>query len=172
MSTSTVCVDASFVLRMFLGPDDAEATDRWEAALAGGSRFCAPSLLGYEVTNALHRYHRAGYLSAASAEIVLDAALALPILLESGPSLYIAAMRLTGALGLPATYDAHYLGLAEQLGAELWTADAALARELDGRGPRVRLLGGTDVSDSGRRPDVEAAGETAADDVNINIVCR
>ena len=142
MSTSTVCIDASFVLRMFLGPDDEEAWDRWEAALAEGTSFRAPTLLAYEVTNALHRYHIAGYLSAASAEIALDAALALPILLEDSTSLHTAALRLAGVLGPQATYDAHYLALADQFGAELWTADAKLARELDGRGPRIRLLGG------------------------------
>ena len=143
MGSSTICVDASFVLRMFLGPDDAEAWDRWESSLAEGSTFQAPSLLGYEVTNALHRYHRAGYLSSVSAEIALDAALALPISLEDSPSVHAAAFRLAGALGLPATYDAHSLALADQLGAELWTADAKLMRELGGRGPRIRLLGET-----------------------------
>lgn len=141
MSTSTVCVDASFVLRMFLGPDDAEAWEWWEASLAEGSEFRAPCLLGYEVANALHRYHRAGYLSEVTAEIVLEAVLALPIVLESDTSLHIAALRLADALGLSATYDAHYLALAERLGAELWTADAELVRRLEGRGPRVRLIG-------------------------------
>ena len=142
MSTSTVCVDASFVLRMFLGPDDAEAWERWEASMADGVVFRAPSLLGYDAANALHRYHRAGYLSAVAAEIVLDAVLALPIVLESDSALHIAALRLAGALGLNATYDSHYLALADRLGAELWTADAGLVRRLEGRGPRVRLLGG------------------------------
>lgn len=141
MSTSTVCVDASFVLRMFLGPDDVEAWEWWEASLAEGSALGAPTLLGYEVANALHRYRRAGYLSAVTTEIILEAALALPIVLESDASLHIAALRLAGALGLSATYDAHYLALAERLGAELWTADAELVRRLEGRGPQVRLLG-------------------------------
>lgn len=143
MSTSTVCVDASFVLRMFLGPDDEEAWARWETSLAEGVVFRAPSLLAYEVANALHRYRRAGYLSAVAAEIVADAVLALPIVFERDTSLHIAALRLAAALGLSSTYDAHYLALADRLGAELWTADAGLARQVAGRGPRVRLLGGT-----------------------------
>jgi predicted nucleic acid-binding protein len=95
------------------------------------------------VTNALHRYHRAGYLRSVSAEIALDAALALAISLEDSHSVHIAALRLAAALGLPATCGAHYLALADQLGAELWTGDAKLVRELDGRGPRIRLLGET-----------------------------
>ena len=142
MSTSTVCVDASFVLRMFLGPDDAEAWERWEASMADGVVFRAPSLLGYEAANALHRYHRAGYLSAVAAEIVLDAVLALPVALESDSALHFAASRMAGAFGLNASNDAHYLALADRLGAELWTADAELVRRLEGRVPRVRLLGG------------------------------
>lgn len=142
MSASAVCVDASFVVRMFVGPDDAEAWDRCDAWLVEGRSLYAPHLLVYEVANALYRYHRAGYLSLASAEIALNAALGLPVRLESAGALHLAALHLAADLGLPATYDAQYLALARQLDAELWTADARLSREVGDRGPRIRLLGG------------------------------
>jgi len=145
---------------MFLGPDDVEAWEWWEAALADGTDFTAPSLLGYEAANVLHRYARAGYLSAASAEIVLDALLELPIVLESDSSLHLAALRLAGHFRLSATYDAHYLALADRLGAELWTADAEVAHRLEGQGLRVRLLGGT----RGPRAGHEAQNPGAPDD--------
>ena len=141
MSASAVCVDASYVVRMFLGPDDAEAWEQWETWLSEGRSIHAPHLLAYEVANALYRYHRAGYLSLAAVELALDAALGLPLRLESPGALHLAAVRLAADLGLPATCDAHYLGLARHHDAELWTADARLAREVGDVEARVRLLG-------------------------------
>ena len=45
------------------------------------------------------------------------------------------ALEMASELGLKAAYDAHYLALAQQFGAELWTADArlvkAVANEID-----------------------------------------
>ena len=40
---------------------------------------------------------------------------------------------------LPAAYDAHYLALADQLGAELWTLDRRLARAVGDVFPWVRV---------------------------------
>ncbi len=45
------------------------------------------------------------------------------------------------ALGLPATYDAHYLALAEHLGCELWTDDQRLLRQVATSLPFVRWIG-------------------------------
>lgn len=151
--TSGVVVDASFILRMFLGPDDEKAWERWDGWVLEGRSIHAPHLLAYEVSNAIYRYHKAGYLSLATATLVLDAALGLPVSRESPPALHAAALRLAADLGLSAAYDAHYFALANLLDAELWTADARLAREaVGGRvgesegptkgGSRVRVLGG------------------------------
>ena len=140
MNDAAVCVDASLVLRLFLGPDDAQAWERWDHWTAEGRSIHAPALLGYEVANALHRYHRAGFLSAASRDVVLDAILALPVRLETGAGLHQRALALASDLALPAAYDAHYLALARSLDAELWTADARLARQVGDRPPRVMVL--------------------------------
>ena len=141
MAVSAVCVDASFVLRMFLGPDDVEAWERWDGWLVEKRIIHAPHLLAYEVTNAIYRYHRAGYLSLPTAALAVDAALGLPITRESPVALHGAALQVAADLKLPATYDAHYLALANLLDAELWTADARLAREVGESGPVIRVLG-------------------------------
>lgn len=39
-----------------------------------------------------------------------------------------------------ATYDAHYLALADQLGAEFWTTDRKLVRAVQPSLPWVRLV--------------------------------
>jgi predicted nucleic acid-binding protein len=56
------------------------------------------------------------------------AALDLPIELFGGIGLHRRALELAQSLSLPATYDAHYLAVAEDLQAELWTADRRLFR--------------------------------------------
>ncbi len=43
-------------------------------------------------------------------------------------------------LSLPAAYDAHYLALAERMGAELWTAATRLLRAVRDRLSWVRLV--------------------------------
>jgi len=144
MSSSTVCVDASFVVRLFMGPDDSRAWERWDAWMAGGVAICAPDILGYELANAFYRYHRAGFVSLPSVEVALDAAFSLPVRLEGGLLLHLRALRLAAEFGLKAAYDAHYLALAQHYQAELWTADSRLVGQVAARCPWVRLLGPTD----------------------------
>lgn len=141
MNSLTICVDASFILRLFMGPDDEAAWRLWDSWLVEGSTIHSPVLLGYEVANALHSYRRASLVSLASADLVLDAALSLPVRLHSSPELHRRALRLAADISLPAAYDAHYLAVAEQVGAELWTADGRLARQSADRSTSVRLLG-------------------------------
>ena len=143
MGSSTVCVDASFIVRLFLGPDEAAYWELLEGWNAERTSICAPGLVLYEVCNAFYRLQRAGYLSQASTELVVDAALSLPIRLESDAALLRAALRIAASAGSPAAYDAQYLALAERLGAELFTADARLARQPCDGHPTVRLVGAT-----------------------------
>ncbi len=141
MSSSAACVDASFVARLFLGPDDEvfwKVLENWQE---GGGSLHAPSLLCFELANVFHRCRRAGYLSQATSELVLDAALNLPIRIDTDTSLHLAALRTAAAYESAATYDAHYLALAARLGAELWTADAKLAQNAAARGVAARLVG-------------------------------
>jgi len=50
------------------------------------------------------------------------------------------ALQLAEALSLPAAYDAHYLALAERVGAEFWTTDRRLANKVREALPWVHLL--------------------------------
>jgi predicted nucleic acid-binding protein len=49
------------------------------------------------------------------------------------------AVQLADQLGLPATYDAHYLALSERLGAEFWTLDGKLVDKVKSKLPWVHL---------------------------------
>jgi predicted nucleic acid-binding protein len=114
----------------------------YQAALQAGELIVAPELLPLEVTNILHQLMRAkDGLSLAEAARQLDDFLAFPIELHNPVGLHYWALVLADALGLPATYDAHYLALAEHLGCELWTDDQRLIRQVATGLPFVRWIG-------------------------------
>jgi predicted nucleic acid-binding protein len=130
MNSSWLCVDANLVIRLVTDPADESVRSLWDRWDSDGRRFAAPTLLYYEVANALHRYQALGLVSAASARLAFKAALALPIELHGGAQLHWRAMELANMLSLRAAYDAHYLAVAEQLEGEFWTSDRRLARSI------------------------------------------
>ncbi len=143
MPGSPVCLDASFLLRLLLDERAASQADLlWEAWHQEGRRLVAPTLLYYEVANALHRYVAHGDLLPDEVETLLDLALRMDIELVGDAGLHRRALQLARMFSLPAVYDAHYLALAERLGAEFWTADARLAQAVQDRLPWVHRLGG------------------------------
>jgi predicted nucleic acid-binding protein len=128
MPNSRICVDASVVIRLVADPSDEKVRALWEQWDGEVRELAAPTLLFYEVSNALFQYQRAGLMSASSVAVALEAALSLPVELYGGSDLHRLAVDMAQRFSLPALYDAHYLALAESLGAELWTADARLGR--------------------------------------------
>ena len=140
---SAICVDASVVVRVVLAPTPPVVQRLWSDWQQAGREILAPSLLLYELTNALYRYQRAGVASPVLMQEALSLALSLPIRLHSEPELHQEAMNWAARLGLPAVYDAHYIALASRLGAELWTADRRLARAAHLQLPWVHLVDST-----------------------------
>jgi len=140
MSSSWACVDASLVVRLVVDPNDLAVHTLWDGWERDGQSIAAPTLLFYEVSNALHRYRRADMLSGAAVRMGLQAALALPVRLYGEAELHRRALDLADRLGLPAAYDAHYLALAEWLGGSFWTADARLGRAVEGTLPWIHVV--------------------------------
>lgn len=141
MPNSWTCVDASVVVRLFTEPGEEAIRDRWHRRRSDGVRLTAPTLLRYEVTNALYRAHRSGLMTAEALGRSLQAVLALPIRLRSDPDLHQTALDFAARFSLPAAYDAHYLALADRLGAEFWTADRRLANTVRPALPWVHVVG-------------------------------
>jgi predicted nucleic acid-binding protein len=90
----------------------------------------APGLIYYEVANSLYQYEKHGRLSADTVTEFFAFALNLKIQLYSDEDLHLSALHLTRRFTLPASYDAHYLALAERLGTELWTCDGKLVKKV------------------------------------------
>lgn len=126
MSNSSLCVDANLVIRLIADPKDEAVRQMWEQWDAEHRQIATPTLLYYEVSNALYRYQRAGMISSSVVRMALKAALALPVRLYGDEELHRRALALAERFSLPAAYDAHYLALADWLGGEFWTADPRL----------------------------------------------
>ena len=140
MTRSSICVDANLVVRLVADPQDTAVRDKWQQWEEEGRHLIAPTLLHYETTNALYRYQRHGFLSVEGVRLAQEAALALPLTFYGDAALHQAALRLAQRTTLPATYDAHYLVVAERLGGELWTGDKRLFAAIQGEFSWVRLF--------------------------------
>ena len=143
MTNSTahwVCVDASFVVPLVTrAHGDSPFLRLWREWHEADLRPAAPTLLCYEVANALHRYVVHGALLPDEATAALEIALDLGITWFGDAELHQRALRMAQEQGLPAAYDAHYLSLAERLGAELWTSDRRLCQMVGATLSWVRL---------------------------------
>jgi len=138
---SSVCLDASFVVRLLESDSlDAPALRLWRTWVAQEYTFVAPVLLPFEVTNALYRYVRYGNLSQATAQSLMQEVFELGIQFYADPELHLEALALAHELNLPAAYDAHYLALARRMNAEFWTADQRLAKAVAQRFSWVHVL--------------------------------
>jgi len=140
MPSSWICIDANLVVRLVTDPNDTLVRPQWEQWETDGRQFTAPPLLYNEVTNAVYQYQRRGLISPESVRLALDAAQDLPIHLQGKGDLHGLALGIAQRFSLPATYDAHYLALAEQLGAEFWTADGRLIQAVQPELSWVHLL--------------------------------
>jgi predicted nucleic acid-binding protein len=141
MPNSWICIDANLVFRLVANPTDLRVRLLWAGWRDQERIVAAPTLLYYELTNALHRAQKAGLLSTTTADDALRLALTMPIQVQGDTALHGAAMALARRFNLPAAYDAHYLALAEQLNAEFWTADERLVNSVRPALPWVHLLG-------------------------------
>jgi predicted nucleic acid-binding protein len=122
------CIDASLVIRIL--DADSAALSVWERLVRLNGDLIAPTLLHYEVANALHQQQRAGMITAETAHDGLRRVMNLPIELHGDSRLHSRALELAHERHLLATYDAHYVALAERFRVPLWTCDRRLAAEL------------------------------------------
>lgn len=139
-STDVVCCDANLVVRLFTEPEAANVRAQWAEWLRVDTVLVAPPLLRYEVTNAIHRFGRAGKVPLAQTRLLLREALDVTIELRDVPGMHERALEFARQFDLPAAYDAHYLALSQILGCDFYTSDAKLHRGVERSLPWVRLI--------------------------------
>jgi len=103
----------------------------------------APGLWWYEVTSVIHRYRFARMITDATAYQAIEL-LTVSLGVHKIDVPMRAAFDWATRLSQKAAYDGFYLAAAEQLGAELWTADQALVNNARQIGASwVRWMGET-----------------------------
>ena len=123
---SSVVVDANLaVFSVLKTPHSAEAARVMDHLAQSGCDPFAPGLWWYEVTSVIHRYRFAGIISDSTAYSALEL-LTVRLYVQQVDVPVRAAFDWATRLRQKAAYDGFYLAAAEQLGAELWTADRAL----------------------------------------------
>lgn len=102
----------------------------------------APNLLLYEVANSLYKKVRKDQITFETAIYALNALMGNGLDFEAvtDEKLSQKALEFAHMYKLPATYDAHYLALAEREGCEFWTADERLYNSVKDQLSWVRLL--------------------------------
>jgi len=139
-----VVVDTSIAIKWVLQESDSEIAEtmliEWSS---NGVVILAPALLTYEVTNALYKKARKGEITFETAKEALTKVLLSGVALNfsQDSNLGRRAIELARQFGLTASYDAHYLALAEREGCELWTADKRMWNSIRGKLTWVRWIG-------------------------------
>jgi predicted nucleic acid-binding protein len=138
-----VVVDASLAIKWVLKEEDSGVAlallNEWNIK---GIMMIAPSLLTYEVTNVLYQNMRKGKINLDQAKKILTEILLIGIEFDfsNNSALSRRAFELAHQFNLLATYDPHYVALAERENCELWTADSRLWTAVKEKLSRVRLL--------------------------------
>jgi predicted nucleic acid-binding protein len=148
---NVVVVDASIAIKwIFEEPDTNTAEMLLNEWSSEGKVMLAPALLVYEITNALYRKIRKGEITLESAKESLEDLflLGFEFTFPQKPDLSLQAMEAAHRFNLPATYDSHYLALAELEGCELWTADIRLWNSTKGKLNWIRWMGNYSAPDN------------------------
>ena len=126
--TESVVVDASVAFKWIVEEEYSE--EAWLFLVKWRNeqtQVIAPTWFLFEISNILYQRVRQGHLTLDAATGMLSELQAAGIeLIGYDDSLHVRALELAYRFNLRATYDAHYLALAESMDCEMWTADERL----------------------------------------------
>ena len=142
--SDVVVVDASVALKWVLQETDSDrATMLLDTWINESKQIIAPALFTYEVTNIIYRQIGKGQLTFDEAALGLRKlfSIGVSLVFSDSQEISLQAVRIAHQFHLPASYDAHYLALAEHEGCEYWTDDTRLWNSVKRTLHWVRWLG-------------------------------
>jgi predicted nucleic acid-binding protein len=143
MNNYVVVVDANIAIKLAIAESDSHiAVTLFEKWRVQKKLILAPALFVYEITNILLKKVRQSKMTIEDAKKITSAILdtGIEIYWPLDPDLPINALGLAHNHNLPATYDAHYLTLAEREQCEFWTADERLYNSVKDQLSWVRFM--------------------------------
>ncbi len=138
-----VVVDTSLALKWLIYENDSPLAQalltQWATQ---GFVVLAPYLLMYEITNSIYKKVRRNEITFITALDALNVLTHTGIVFDSPTDKELSSRAIDFAQNykLPATYDAHYLALAEREQCEFWTADERLYNSVKERLAWIRLI--------------------------------
>ncbi|NMB54128.1 MAG: type II toxin-antitoxin system VapC family toxin [Leptolinea sp.] len=142
-STPAAVLDAYIPVSMVVNsPLSQAASNLWKDLTLSGTQIVVPCLWIYEVTSLLRQLVSRRVISARVGESSLSLLLESNIhFREEDATLALNALRWADRLGYAQAGGCFYVALADQLGAEFWSADRRLAGKLKAAGwPHIREL--------------------------------
>ncbi|MCX7993118.1 MAG: type II toxin-antitoxin system VapC family toxin [Fimbriimonadales bacterium] len=138
----TVVADASVLLKAYLRDEsDVSSVDAMLQDLSDGRlRIAAPSLMRYEIANALWAAARQGRIVAADAITALQAFLQIDIDYYESDDILTGALNFAQQYGR-SVYDSAYVALAQRLGVWFFTGDRRLHNALSPHLGFLRWIG-------------------------------
>lgn len=148
MKSDRVVADTSLALKWVVQEDDSAVAHALLADWIGlGVSVLAPSLMAYEIANALYQRVRKGDMTPDDAEQALAQLYSTginfrwPHAASTAIALSARAIEIARICGLGPAYDTQFLALAEHEDCEYWTADRRFWETVRRDHPRVRWLG-------------------------------
>lgn len=144
MTSRPLVVDTSVAVKWFLDePYASRALDVRRALEQGTYRLVIPDLALAEFANTIWKQVRRHGLEASHGELWVAAFLALPMDVVPSHAVLVPAFRIACTVGR-AVYDALFLALSEEAGADMVTADEQLYQAAHAQFPRLRWLASWD----------------------------
>src|SRR5215217_1332859 len=139
---SRVVVDSSLAIKWIFVEDwSAEAISQLRDWIDQGTERIVPSWFMCELANVMFQRVRDRLLSLREAQDNLRDIVRFVHILDAEPAVSVRALKVARDLAQRASYDAHYVALADQIGCELWTADARFWNAASPTFPFVKWLG-------------------------------